>query len=1031
MNNIKIYESSMVSYGCFNDYKYKKGNIEQIIKKLELSNVDIIEVGKIENQSYNIDRCIYNDLFQIIINKKKDINYSVRIDEKSIFLLDEIPEHTEKTIDMITISVDVLNIDKIKFILEKIIEKGYLINILLKNIVSFKEQYLINMLIKLKHMNINAIILYDTVGDYNLNDIKYFCNVFDKYIDNKIALGYYNNNAVNGINDICKYLMDFFCSRNIIFYSSILGKNQFSGMLSTEYICDFLNKKRNQKYDIKELFWIFDNILIKYNSIVNYYSLSNIWSVNPKYIWYYIEKLNVSLTEMYYVFCDFEDDKKDFSEEKAEYYLYKYRKNFWKKKLCIIIPTCNRLNNIKAYIEREAFNYKKIGIDLIIYDSSDNDIIKEFILDWNKDNSTNIIYYRYDGNFDGMSIDEKIIDSYKTYKDYYEYIWVCRDGYIIDLMADYKKLYLNIINKYDLLVIYNNLQDYEKIGDKEYLQQDIFFLDNCRHMAILGTTVVSSDFIKKVIENIGIDKETNYGLWVPIAFFQYISSISFRAKVLVAEYFIHNPYETNISFWNKKGMSLWQWSERWSIMIESLPKCYDRFKKIVMHIEMADFHPFSINTLLLNRAYGGIDYKQVKKYSKFIKKVTNTKLITCYFIALMPKFLIKYKVNNPQSIVIRFSKYIFRKIKYLFIKEKINDNKLISTFENIEKRKTYDNIHFDDKKICIVIPTANRYTLIKNTLEYLNEKLIEYNIDLIIYDSSTNNIIEEKIKNFNNKHLIYLKYNGEYDRLSIDNKVIEIYKKMANIYEYIWIIRDRIIIDLDEVVFDLNNYFTKGMDLIAVHEKFADYYSVGNKIYYSNKEFFKEQFIQMTVLGQTIVKSSFILETIKNYPLDKEKNYSLWQPVAFFYQLLNDKYKMCSYCKHVFYYQDVEKASFWYAHHLWQWGERFGKMLELLPNEYKSENKYVIDEFNKHFNLFSIKACLLARSMGGINKRNVKEYKYYLKQVAYIDYWKLKIIAIMPKKVAKYLFDIYEGKEYRFIKNIYFLFKPLIKKIFK
>ena len=90
-------------------------------------------------------------------------------------------------------------------------------------------------------------------------------------------------------------------------------------------------------------------------------------------------------------------------------------------------------------------------------------------------------------------------------------------------------------------------------------------------MVTLGTMIVNSRFMMRVIEEIPID-DSNYSLWQMVAIFQYYARHRIMAASYTGNVFVYNPMGTISSFWNSNGKALWQWAERWYIVVDSLPK---------------------------------------------------------------------------------------------------------------------------------------------------------------------------------------------------------------------------------------------------------------------------------------------------------------------------------------------------------------------------------------------------------------------------------------------------------------------------
>lgn len=294
-----------------------------------------------------------------------------------------------------------------------------------------------------------------------------------------------------------------------------------------------------------------------------------------------------------------------------------------------------------------------LGIDIIIYDSSSGTetecVVKNYIIDGLK----NIKYVRWCGNFDGFSLDDKVIDAYKDFSDEYEYIWVHRDGLIIDANAIKKSVIPALERDNDFIVVNTTCRDFKNLGNRTYSSPEKLFAEQLIQMTVLGATIIKGELVKKIIKSIPNEKGKTYGLWQPMSIFRYCANKVLYAESIVDNIWIYNTSAAKSSFLGKNTLS--QWCDMWCDMIKNLPDCYEPHKEKAMYIYMSDFHPFYAENLLAIRANGGLSVQEVKKCKDKIKYVCNTKIIVFYLISCMPvwlaKLVKKYSHTNAYQLV--------------------------------------------------------------------------------------------------------------------------------------------------------------------------------------------------------------------------------------------------------------------------------------------------------------------------------------------------------------------------------------------
>lgn len=309
--------------------------------------------------------------------------------------------------------------------------------------------------------------------------------------------------------------------------------------------------------------------------------------------------------------------------------------------------------------------------------------------------------------------------------------------------------------------------------------------------------------------------------------------------------------------------------------------------------------------------------------------------------------------------------------------------------------KKYSTNKKFSKKIGALIPTKNRPEVLKKHLSSLGESYVAAGMDIIILDSSENDLVKNLCEELNKRlklNIIYEKYVDK-DFKSLDIKVLEGIRKYAPNYEYFWILRDRMGYIVNEIIDDFNSKLNENYDLIVVNNTNDDI--LPNRECVNNpKEFFKLNFNNMTVLGKIVYKSDFLIKVIDANPLD-EKNYTLALPVLIFQYICNAPFKAYSIIRDcIICTSEQTKSSFWMSFFLYQMVERYSCIFRNLHGIYQSEIEYVINEFNEKFGLFKRKILYTAAHYDSYTLEYVRKLKddiNYISKTPYIDFEKFAI----------------------------------------
>lgn len=303
-----------------------------------------------------------------------------------------------------------------------------------------------------------------------------------------------------------------------------------------------------------------------------------------------------------------------------------------KKPLAIIIPTYNRLNCVRYYLEMQLEHFQRHNIDVIIYDSSDNDDIRLCVEVFQRTGYENLVYRRYEESLNTKAIDEKVFAACCEMYPKYEYIWFSSDGTVFKIDELWPSICRGMEGMCDLIVL-NHQNAFNQV-DTVYNDSKTLLHDCGWILTMLGTGIVSSEVVQEAVERFPTTSREAFWLWHPLAYFYVFAARPIKAVWLGCQHtYEENPFRTD-AFWKVNGDALWQWGEVWVQAIEALPPFYDEVKPYVMKSWDEHARLFSLKGLLGLRAQGQISFADVVKYGKNIGKITNTWAMWFYIITL-------------------------------------------------------------------------------------------------------------------------------------------------------------------------------------------------------------------------------------------------------------------------------------------------------------------------------------------------------------------------------------------------------------
>lgn len=371
-------------------------------------------------------------------------------------------------------------------------------------------------------------------------------------------------------------------------------------------------------------------------------------------------------------------------------------------KLAVCIPTYNRPDVIKEFIEKYAMMYIKYNFSIYIYDSSEDKKTESIVKEWQQ-HYTRLNYVQVapetHSNMKVYNIFRKFEGSLE-----YDYLWVCSDS------IRWTQKVLDSINNaakqgYDIII--PNYRDVEKIGNKVYKDANELFLDCAWHMTLYGAVVLKISTMlrevnwKMLIEKYAVPECINHS---HVAFyFERLSSmhdwralhLSFLEQDLIASSLKKFPG------WQKE--TFYVWCHCWPSMINRLPGVYKNKRRVIKKSGV-NSGILTYSNFVSLRAEEILDIDIYRCYRKKWHQLTNVPRIVIWIISVFPISTVIYMRNG---------KTVWLYIKHLLLRKRLK-----------KKLKKYCT-KFDKIFIYGAGKKASGYT------KYLNEMNIKFEAYLV------------------------------------------------------------------------------------------------------------------------------------------------------------------------------------------------------------------------------------------------------------------------------------------------------------
>lgn len=343
MEKINLLDCTLRDGGYLNDWKFEEKNIANIIHSLEMTGVEILELGFLRNEPYQKDRVVFNSMEQLktlIGKKKKGVLYSVMGELLSPLPLEELAEADEDGIDLIRMilwKTKVLPDGRTVDALEEgfdyckgLVEKGYRLCIQPVRVNQYSDEEFIALIRRFSELQPLAIYIVDSWGTDNSEELLHYMRLADKHLPQGIAIGYHgHNNMMQALGVAQEMLREKFV-REIIIDASVFGIGRGAGNLNLELIAKYMNEKYGKTYDLFPMLDVNDKYVQDIYKIEKWgysipFLLTAYYKCNPKYARYLWDELRLSADQIRYVLAGLSDESKIiFSKKDANFCLEKY-----------------------------------------------------------------------------------------------------------------------------------------------------------------------------------------------------------------------------------------------------------------------------------------------------------------------------------------------------------------------------------------------------------------------------------------------------------------------------------------------------------------------------------------------------------------------------------------------------------------------------------------------------------------------------------------------------------------------------------
>ncbi len=319
MGKIMLLDCTLRDGGYVNDWNFGHNNLVSIFERLAESNVDIIEIGFLdERRDFDINRSIMPNtdcVEKIYGGLERRGAMVVGMIDYGTCGLDNIKPCSESFLDGIRVIFKKhLRKDALKFCGE-LKKLGYKVFAQLVSVTSYSDDELADLISLANEVKPYAVSMVDTYGLMHQNNLMHYFTLLNDGLSPEIGLGYHAHNNFQMGYANCIAMTANKIERTMVVDGTLYGMGKSAGNAPIELVAMHLNDKLGGDYKINQMLEAIDaNISEFYHpatwgyNLFYYLAASN--ECHPNYVTYLTEKKTLSIRSINELLGKLQGEKK-------------------------------------------------------------------------------------------------------------------------------------------------------------------------------------------------------------------------------------------------------------------------------------------------------------------------------------------------------------------------------------------------------------------------------------------------------------------------------------------------------------------------------------------------------------------------------------------------------------------------------------------------------------------------------------------------------------------------------------------------
>lgn len=298
--NLQILDCSLRDGGHLNKSRFGKNTIKSFVSKLAQSNVDIIELGFLQDTVYDPDVAIYPT-----VEKAEEFLKDIDLKDSKVSLLTQVDKFDisnltprNGNVSLIRVSFHNVYVNEAIEYCKEVMNKGYECAINPINFSSYTLDETIELIKKVNELKPNIFSIVDTFGMYVCSDFNNKISLLLQLLNSNITLGLHlHDNLSLAFSSAQNFIKKTSNYPTIIIDTSVKGLGRAPGNLKTELLMYYANTYvfKYPKYNLDYIYSIMENEINNLSKTLNWdqdfaYAISAFEKLHRTYAEYFMDK---------------------------------------------------------------------------------------------------------------------------------------------------------------------------------------------------------------------------------------------------------------------------------------------------------------------------------------------------------------------------------------------------------------------------------------------------------------------------------------------------------------------------------------------------------------------------------------------------------------------------------------------------------------------------------------------------------------------------------------------------------------------